>query len=117
MNVDFEELVATRLRRVGQRLTPTRRRLLAVLARAGHPLTINEITSSELGWSREVWKQFAEVGLLGLGFDPDEAGQIEVMVVMTEIGRRLAPEPLAQAALTGAWLVRKNFAISTRSGS
>ena len=38
----------------------------------------NEITNGELGWSREVWKQFAEVGLLGLGFDPDEAGQIEV---------------------------------------
>ncbi len=65
----------------------------------------NEITNGELGWSREVWKQFAEVGLLGLGFDPDEAGQIEVMVVMTEIGRRLAPEPLAQAALIPGGLI------------
>jgi len=59
----------------------------------------NETIGGEIGWSREVWNQFAEVGLLGLGFDPAEAGQIEIAVVMTEVGRRLAPEPLAQAAL------------------
>jgi Fur family ferric uptake transcriptional regulator len=43
MDTGFEEVVATRLRRVGQRLTPRRRRLLDVLARAGQPLTITEI--------------------------------------------------------------------------
>jgi alkylation response protein AidB-like acyl-CoA dehydrogenase len=51
------------------------------------------------GWSTDVWKQLAEIGILGLGFDPEESGPIEVMVVMTEIGRRLAPEPVAAAAL------------------
>jgi alkylation response protein AidB-like acyl-CoA dehydrogenase len=59
----------------------------------------NKAVDSDLGWSREVWKQLAEIGILGLGFDPDEAGPIEVMAVMTEIGRRLAPEPVAAAAL------------------
>jgi alkylation response protein AidB-like acyl-CoA dehydrogenase len=54
---------------------------------------------SDLGWSREVWTQLAETGILGLGFDPDEAGQIEVMTVLTEVGRRLAPEPIVHAAL------------------
>lgn len=54
---------------------------------------------SELGWSREVWKQLAETGILGLGFDPDESGQLEVITVLTEIGRRLAPEPVIHAAL------------------
>lgn len=54
---------------------------------------------SELGWNREVWTQLAETGILGLGFDPDEAGQIEVITVLTEIGRRLAPEPVVHAAL------------------
>lgn len=53
---------------------------------------------SGLGWSREVWRQLAEIGLLGLGFDED-SGPTEVMVVMTEVGRRLAPEPVATAAL------------------
>ena len=50
------------------------------------------------GWSREVWKQLAEIGILGLGFDED-SGPTEVMVVLTELGRRLAPEPVAAAAL------------------
>jgi alkylation response protein AidB-like acyl-CoA dehydrogenase len=54
---------------------------------------------SDLGWSREVWKQLAETGILGLGFDPDESGQIEVITVLTEVGRRLAPEPVVHAAL------------------
>ena len=60
---------------------------------------ITGVADADPGWRREVWNQLAEVGILGLGFDPDEAGQIEVMVVMTEIGRRLAPEPVAAAAL------------------
>ena len=58
----------------------------------------NKAVDSELGWSREVWNQLAEIGILGLGFDED-SGPTEVMVVMTEIGRRLAPEPVAEAAL------------------
>ena len=57
------------------------------------------VTDTDLGWSRDVWAQLAETGILGLGLEPGEAGQIELMVVMTEIGRRLAPEPVAQAAL------------------
>ena len=58
-----------------------------------------KVVDTDLGWSREVWSQLAEMGILGLGFDPDEAGQIELTVVLTEIGRRLAPEPVAAAAL------------------
>lgn len=50
------------------------------------------------GYSADVWQQLAEVGILGLGFDED-SGPIEVMVVLTELGRRLAPEPVAAAAL------------------
>ena len=58
----------------------------------------NKVVDSDLGWSRETWQQLAEIGILGLGFDED-SGPTEVMVVMTEIGRRLAPEPVAAAAL------------------
>ncbi|OBI79046.1 acyl-CoA dehydrogenase family protein [Mycobacterium sp. E740] len=66
---------------------------------------IGEVSKGDTGWSREVWAQLAEVGILGLGFDPTEAGQIEAMVVLTEIGRRLAPEPVAQAALIPGGLI------------
>ncbi|BBY04805.1 acyl-CoA dehydrogenase family protein [Mycobacterium noviomagense] len=70
-----------------------------VLARTYDPETRNKIVDTELGWSREVWNQLAEIGILGLGFEPAEAGQIEIMLVLIEIGRRLAPEPVINAAL------------------
>jgi hypothetical protein len=70
-----------------------------LLSRAYDPESRNKIIGSDLGWSREVWTQLAETGILGLGFDPDEAGQLEVMVVLTEVGRRLAPEPIVHGAL------------------
>jgi alkylation response protein AidB-like acyl-CoA dehydrogenase len=70
-----------------------------VLSQAYDTERLNEVAESEIGWSREVWAQLAEVGILGLGFDPDEAGQLELLVVMTEVGRRLAPEPVVAAAL------------------
>jgi alkylation response protein AidB-like acyl-CoA dehydrogenase len=65
----------------------------------------NEITEGEPGWRRDVWEQLAEIGILGLGFEPEESGQIELMVVMTEIGRRLAPEPVAPGALLPGALI------------
>ncbi len=64
-----------------------------LLSRSYDPESRNKVIDTELGWSREVWNQLAETGILGLGFDPDEAGQIEIMVVLTEFGRRLAPSP------------------------
>ena len=30
----------------------------------------NKVVQSELGWSRDVWRQLAEIGILGLGFEP-----------------------------------------------
>jgi alkylation response protein AidB-like acyl-CoA dehydrogenase len=76
-----------------------------LLSRTYDPESRNKIIESELGWSREVWSQLADTGILGLGFDPDEAGQIEIMVVLTEIGRRLAPEPVMHAALAPGALI------------
>ena len=65
-----------------------------LLSRAYDAESRNKVIASELGWSKEVWTQLAETGILGLGFDPEEAGQLEVMVVLIEVGRRLAPEPV-----------------------
>jgi alkylation response protein AidB-like acyl-CoA dehydrogenase len=70
-----------------------------LLARAYDAESRIKAVDSDLGWNREVWTQLAETGILGLGFDPDEAGQLEVITVLTEIGRRLAPEPVIHAAL------------------
>lgn len=70
-----------------------------VLTRTYDIETLLKVVDSDLGWSRDVWNQLAEIGILGLGFEEDAGGQLEIMVVATEIGRRLAPEPVISAAL------------------
>ncbi len=59
----------------------------------------NKVVETEPGFDRQVWGQLAEIGVLGLGFDEDSGGQIEIMVVLNEIGRRLAPEPVLHGAI------------------
>lgn len=70
-----------------------------LLSRSYDPQSRNKVLGTDLGWNREVWSQLADTGILGLGFDAGEAGQIEIMVVLTEVGRWLAPEPVVHAAL------------------
>jgi alkylation response protein AidB-like acyl-CoA dehydrogenase len=76
-----------------------------LLTRSYDITTLNKTVDSDAGWSREVWGQLAETGILGLGFDPDESGHLEIVTVMTEIGRRLAPEPVAPGALIPGGLI------------
>jgi len=76
-----------------------------LLSRSYDPESRNKVIDTDLGWSREVWSQLADTGILGLGFDPEEAGQIEIMLVLNEIGRRLAPEPVLHAALAPGALI------------
>jgi len=61
------------------------------------------------GWSREVWAQFAELGLLGLPFAERHGGSaggpVETMIAMEAFGRALALEPyLATVVLGGGFL-------------
>jgi pimeloyl-CoA dehydrogenase small subunit len=61
------------------------------------------------GWSRDLWAQYAELGLLGLPFAEEHGGfgggGIETMLVMQAFGRVLALEPyLATVVLAGTAL-------------
>jgi pimeloyl-CoA dehydrogenase small subunit len=61
------------------------------------------------GWSRELWAQFAELGLLGLPFEERHGGSaggpIETMIAMEAFGRALVLEPyLATVVLGGGFL-------------
>src|SRR5438105_13445368 len=61
------------------------------------------------GWSRALWSQYAELGLLGLPFAEEYGGfgggGIETMLVMQAFGRVLALEPyLATVVLAGTAL-------------
>src|SRR5438270_13631015 len=61
-------------------------------------------------WSRGLWAQYAELGLLGLPFPEDYGGSgggpIEGVVVMGGVGRVLAPEPYLAAVLLGGPALR-----------
>src|SRR5580698_6424398 len=63
------------------------------------------------GWSLIIWKQYADLGLLGLPFAEDYGGSgggpVETMIVMEQIGRALLLEPyLATVVLGGGFLQR-----------
>jgi len=62
------------------------------------------------GWSRALWTQYAELGLLGLPFAENYGGfgggPIEVMLVMEAFGRVLALEPYLATVVLGGTALR-----------
>ena len=55
------------------------------------------------GFSRDLWKQFAEMGVTGVLIDEDQGGlglgHVEAGVVLEEIGRNLSPSPFLSTAV------------------
>ena len=73
------------------------------------------LTQTAQGFSSEHWKTFAELGWLGLPFDPDDGGfggnQTDTMVLFEQFGKGLVVEPyLASVVLGGGALVRSGNA-------
>ncbi|MEQ9519563.1 MAG: acyl-CoA dehydrogenase family protein [Parvibaculum sp.] len=71
--------------------------------------TRSKISKSADGWSREIWAQFAELGLLAAPFAEELGGlggsAIETMIVMEEFGRNLVIEPFVETVvLAGGFL-------------
>jgi len=62
------------------------------------------------GWSRELWGQYAELGLLGLPFAEEHGGSaggpVETMIVMEAFGRALALEPFFATVVLGGGSLR-----------
>ena len=61
------------------------------------------------GWSRDLWAQYADLGLLGLPFEERHGGSaggpVETMIAMEAFGRALVLEPyLATVVLGGGFL-------------
>ena len=73
------------------------------------PASRLKLLDSELGWSRELWQQYAQLGLLGLTFDEayDGAGMgaAELATVMESFGRALVLEPFFPTVVLGGTLV------------
>src|SRR5271166_5179829 len=65
--------------------------------------------ASPHGWSEALWREYADMGLLGAPFAEDDGGYgggpVETMIVMEEFGKALALEPYLQTVvLCGALL-------------
>ena len=63
------------------------------------------------GFSRELWKEFAQIGFAGIIVPEDNGGSalghVEAGVVMEEIGRNLTPSPFLSTALLGATALKR----------
>ncbi len=73
--------------------------------------TRQTIASSDTGFSQEMWRTFAELGITAIPFTEEDGGlgggPIELMLVMEQIGRGLVVEPfLANIVLAGGILNR-----------
>src|ERR1700730_17396127 len=62
------------------------------------------------GWSRALWAQYAELGLLGLPFAEQYGGSaggaVETMIAMEAFGRALALEPFFATVVLGGGFLR-----------
>jgi pimeloyl-CoA dehydrogenase small subunit len=72
--------------------------------------TFKRVSRNEPGWRPEVWKQFAELGLLGASL-PDDfgglgGGPVETLIVMEEFGKTLVVEPYVPTVVIGGSLLR-----------
>lgn len=63
------------------------------------------------GYSKAMWRLFAEQGLLGLPFSPADdgfgAGPMDTMIVMEALGRHLVVEPYLDTVVIGGGFLRR----------
>src|SRR6516164_5547069 len=71
------------------------------------------------GWSLIAWKQYADLGLLGLPFAEQYGGTgggpVETMIVMEQIGRVLLLEPYLATVVLGGGLVARGGSDAQRA--
>ena len=71
------------------------------------------------GFSRSVWRQYAELGLLGLPFAEEHGGfgggAVETMIVMEAFGRALALEPYLATVILGGGFLRHGASEAQRA--
>ena len=66
--------------------------------------------ASPEGWSAEMWRSYAEMGLMALPFSEEDGGvgggPVETMIVMEALGRVLALEPYFPTVVLGGGFLR-----------
>jgi alkylation response protein AidB-like acyl-CoA dehydrogenase len=83
-------------------LRDTAKGFVAEHAPIGHLRALRDANDPD-GFSRDLWKQFAEMGFTGILIDEDAGGlglgHVEAGVVLEEIGRNLSPSPFLSTAV------------------
>ncbi len=78
-----------------------------------------QIMRGETGWSRDIWAQFAEIGLLGLPFAEDDGGfgggAEEVLILAEQMGRGLSLEPWFSTLVLGGGFLRHGAEAALRA--
>ncbi|HLX22466.1 MAG TPA: acyl-CoA dehydrogenase [Usitatibacter sp.] len=76
------------------------------------------IVSSPGGFSREIWKQLADLGLLGLTMRDEDGGMggdaFDTSIVMEAFGRALVVEPYVATVVLGAGIVSDTGSVAQR---
>ncbi len=69
----------------------------------------NGILDSDLGYSPDIWRQLAELGVIGALFTEDQGGfggsGIDIATVFEELGRAGVVEPMLDTAIIGGGLI------------
>ena len=98
-------------------LVDTARPFLAEQAPVGHMRALRD-TGDPTGFSRDLWRQFAELGFTGMLVEEAHGGlglgQVEAGIVLEEIGRNLTPSPFLSTSV-GAVVALKGGAEAHRA--
>ena len=90
-------------------LRDTARDFVAESAPVSHLRKLRD-TGDATGFSRDLWKQFAEMGFTGILVGEDDGGlglgHVEAGVVLEEIGRNLSPSPFLTTAVAAVEALR-----------
>ena len=90
-------------------LRDTAKEFVAEHAPVSHLRALRD-SNDAAGFSRELWKQFAEMGFTGILIGEDQGGlglgHVEAGVVLEEIGRNLSPSPFLTTAVVAVEALR-----------
>jgi pimeloyl-CoA dehydrogenase small subunit len=75
--------------------------------------------ASPEGWSRDLWRQYAEIGLLGVPFSESDGGfgggAVETMLILEAFGRALTLEPYLATVVLAGGLIRRGASAEQRA--